>query len=58
MGERAPFGQVWWLSGGVLVATFTMNGPDEEHEAAPKWIEVTHRVAAGTLADALGPLSE
>ena len=30
---------VWWLRENRLVAAFTMNRPDEEREAAPKWIQ-------------------
>jgi NADPH-dependent 2,4-dienoyl-CoA reductase/sulfur reductase-like enzyme len=47
---------VWWLSGGVVVAAFTMNRPDEERQSAPKWIEAKHRVPAAALADASKPL--
>lgn len=43
---------VWWLKGEVLVAAFLMNRPDEEREAAPKWIESKRRVAARELEDA------
>jgi len=49
---------VWWLSGGVPVAAFTMNRPDEEREAAPKWIEAKRRVPAAALADASKRLPE
>jgi NADPH-dependent 2,4-dienoyl-CoA reductase/sulfur reductase-like enzyme len=40
---------VWWLRHGVLVAAFTMNRPDEEREAAAKWIENKQAVSAATL---------
>jgi NADPH-dependent 2,4-dienoyl-CoA reductase/sulfur reductase-like enzyme len=49
---------VWWLKGGVVVAAFTMNRPDEEREAAPKWIEAKRWAPAAALADASGPLPE
>jgi hypothetical protein len=35
-----------------------MNRPDEEREAAPKWIEAKCRVPTAALADASGPLPE
>jgi NADPH-dependent 2,4-dienoyl-CoA reductase/sulfur reductase-like enzyme len=38
---------VWWLRQKRVVAAFAMNRPDEEREAAPKWIE-TKRSASGT----------
>jgi len=43
---------VWWLSGGRLVAAFTMNRPDEEREVAPEWIRTKRAVAAERLRDA------
>jgi NADPH-dependent 2,4-dienoyl-CoA reductase/sulfur reductase-like enzyme len=43
---------VWWLRGNVVMAAFAMNRPDEEREAAPKWIEAGQRVSAAKLADA------
>jgi NADPH-dependent 2,4-dienoyl-CoA reductase/sulfur reductase-like enzyme len=43
---------VWWLRGSVVMAAFAMNRPDEEREAAPKWIEAGQRVSAAKLADA------
>jgi len=49
---------VWWLRQGTLVAAFTMNRPDEERDAAPKWIESRQRLAAEKLQDASLPLSE
>jgi len=36
--ETSSF-SVWWLKNDRLVATFAMNRPDDEREAAPKWIE-------------------
>jgi NADPH-dependent 2,4-dienoyl-CoA reductase/sulfur reductase-like enzyme len=46
----------WWLQQKRVVAAFTMNRPDEEREAAPKWIESGQAVAAENLADASQPL--
>ncbi|MCL5743845.1 MAG: hypothetical protein M1541_07945 [Acidobacteria bacterium] len=40
------------------MVAFTMNRPDEEREAAPKWIEARQRVPAAALADGSGPLPE
>ena len=40
---------VWWLTGQRLIAAFTMNRPDEERDAAPRWIESKHRVSAAEL---------
>ena len=42
----------WWLRQDIVVAAFAMNRPDEEREAAPKWIESKQRVSAGELRDA------
>ncbi len=42
---------VWWLKREVLVAAFAMNRPDEEREAAPRWIEAKRRVAVAELED-------
>jgi NADPH-dependent 2,4-dienoyl-CoA reductase/sulfur reductase-like enzyme len=47
---------VWWLQQSRLVAAFTMNRPDEEREAAPKWIESRQRVSGKQLADATHPI--
>jgi NADPH-dependent 2,4-dienoyl-CoA reductase/sulfur reductase-like enzyme len=47
---------VWWLRQSRLVAAFTMNRPDEEREAAPKWIESRQRVSGKQLADATHPI--
>lgn len=41
----------WWLRGGVVVAAFVMNRPDEEREAAPQWIEGKQHASAAKLAD-------
>lgn len=43
---------VWWLRQEIVVAAFTMNRPDEERDAAQKWIESRQIVAAGKLEDA------
>ena len=40
---------VWWLRQEQLVAAFTMNRPDEEREAAQKWIASKQRVSAEVL---------
>lgn len=40
---------VWWLKQERLVAAFTMNRPDEERDAAPRWIESKRRLSAGEL---------
>ena len=42
---------VWWLRGEQPVAAFVMNRPDDEREAAPKWIESKRRVVARELED-------
>ena len=43
---------VWWIRQQRLVAAFTMSRPDEERDAAPKWIESKQVVSAEKLADA------
>jgi 3-phenylpropionate/trans-cinnamate dioxygenase ferredoxin reductase subunit len=48
---------VWWLRQERLLAAFTMNRPDEERNAAPKWIESRQRVSASKLVDAKQPIS-
>src|SRR6266568_6420012 len=42
---------VWWLHQERVLAAFTMNRPEEERNAAPKWIESGQRVSATKLAD-------
>jgi NADPH-dependent 2,4-dienoyl-CoA reductase/sulfur reductase-like enzyme len=42
----------WWLLQGRVVAAFVMSRPDEERDAAPKWIEARTRVSAARLATA------
>lgn len=43
---------VWWLRQSRVVAAFVMSRPDEEREAAPKWIEGGQQVSAAVLQDA------
>jgi NADPH-dependent 2,4-dienoyl-CoA reductase/sulfur reductase-like enzyme len=40
---------VWWLQQQRVVAAFAMNRPDEERDAAPKWIESRRRVSSAKL---------
>jgi NADPH-dependent 2,4-dienoyl-CoA reductase/sulfur reductase-like enzyme len=40
---------VWWLKEHRLVAAFVMNRPEEERDAAPRWIESKRRLSAGEL---------
>ena len=40
---------VWWLRQSRLVAAFTMNRPDEEREAASRWIQSQQPVSAESL---------
>src|SRR5215467_5570987 len=47
---------VWWLRQQQVVAAFTMNRPDEERNAAPKWIELGQGVSAAKLADVSQPI--
>jgi NADPH-dependent 2,4-dienoyl-CoA reductase/sulfur reductase-like enzyme len=42
---------VWWVRQQRVVAAFTMNRPDEERNAAPKWIESGQKVSVTKLAD-------
>jgi 3-phenylpropionate/trans-cinnamate dioxygenase ferredoxin reductase component len=48
---------VWWLRAGQVVAAFVMNRPDEEREAAPRWIERKQPVMADRLADPETPIA-
>lgn len=41
----------WWLKQNRVVAAFAMNRPDEEREAAPRWIESGQTVTAAKLRD-------
>lgn len=43
---------VWWLRQKRIVAAFVMNRPDEERDAAPKWIESRQAVSSDKLRDA------
>jgi 3-phenylpropionate/trans-cinnamate dioxygenase ferredoxin reductase subunit len=43
---------VWWLQKKHVVAAFIMNRPDEEREAAPKWIEEKRVVSSKKLEEA------
>jgi hypothetical protein len=47
----------WWLRGDRLVAAFMMSRPDEEREAATKWIEAGKNVSAVKLKDASQPIA-
>jgi NADPH-dependent 2,4-dienoyl-CoA reductase/sulfur reductase-like enzyme len=47
---------VWWTRDGVLTAAFVMGRPDEEREAAQKWIARRQPVSAEVLADDSRPL--
>ncbi len=49
---------VWWLKGERLIAAFAMNRPDEEREAAPKWIQSRKAVSAARLAEQKRPIGE
>lgn len=40
---------VWWLRREDLIAAFTMGRPDEEREAASKWIESGEKISADRL---------
>jgi NADPH-dependent 2,4-dienoyl-CoA reductase/sulfur reductase-like enzyme len=40
---------VWWLKQQQLVAAFTMHRPDEERDAAPRWIESKRHIRAEDL---------
>jgi NADPH-dependent 2,4-dienoyl-CoA reductase/sulfur reductase-like enzyme len=42
---------VWWMRQQRVVAAFVMSRPDEERDAAPKWIESRQVVSAEKLAD-------
>ena len=47
-----PSFSVWWLREEHLVAAFTMNRPDEERDAAQRWLANKVRVSAVKLKDA------
>jgi NADPH-dependent 2,4-dienoyl-CoA reductase/sulfur reductase-like enzyme len=42
----------WWLRGGTLVAAFAMNRPDDERDAAPRWIAEHRELNADHLREA------
>jgi len=44
-----PSFSVWWLRQKQLVAAFTMNRPDEERDAAQRWIAARQPVSAAKL---------
>ena len=48
---------VWWLRQKTVMAAFVMNRPEEERDAAPKWIELKQHVAAAKLEDASKSIS-
>jgi NADPH-dependent 2,4-dienoyl-CoA reductase/sulfur reductase-like enzyme len=48
---------VWWLQQKRVIAAFAMNRPDEEREAAPRWIEARQTVSAPKLKDAAQPIA-
>ena len=47
---------VWWVRDQRLVAAFAMNRPDEERNAAPRWIESGQKVLVSKLKDVSQPL--
>ncbi|HEX8797761.1 MAG TPA: FAD-dependent oxidoreductase [Terriglobales bacterium] len=47
---------VWWLYQQRVIATFTMNRPDEERDVAPNWIESGQTVSSIKLKDASQPI--
>ena len=49
---------VWWLRQKRVVAAFTMSRPDEERDAAQKWIGNKQVVSSVKLADASGSILE
>lgn len=48
----------WWLKNNELIATFTMNRPDEERETAPEWIKNKQKLSPDRLADQSKPIKE
>jgi NADPH-dependent 2,4-dienoyl-CoA reductase/sulfur reductase-like enzyme len=54
---RSTSFSVWWLRQEQLIAAFTMNRPDEERDAAPRWIASKQQVSAEKLRKA-GSLSK
>jgi NADPH-dependent 2,4-dienoyl-CoA reductase/sulfur reductase-like enzyme len=49
---------VWWLREKQVIAAFIMNRPDEEREAAPKWIEDKQMISAERLKNPKAPLAD
>jgi NADPH-dependent 2,4-dienoyl-CoA reductase/sulfur reductase-like enzyme len=47
-----PSFSIWWLRKEQLVAAFTMNRPDEERDAAQRWLAAKARVSAVKLKNA------
>ncbi|HTU33623.1 MAG TPA: FAD-dependent oxidoreductase [Candidatus Acidoferrum sp.] len=43
---------VWWLRQNRVIAAFVMSRPDEERDAAPKWIETARQASGAKLQDA------
>jgi NADPH-dependent 2,4-dienoyl-CoA reductase/sulfur reductase-like enzyme len=48
----------WWLRQMRVVAAFVMNRPEEERDAAPRWIESKQRVSPSALRNASRPIRE
>jgi NADPH-dependent 2,4-dienoyl-CoA reductase/sulfur reductase-like enzyme len=46
-----PSFSVWWLKQNRVMAAFTLNRPDEEREAAPRWIAAKQQVSSKALRD-------
>jgi NADPH-dependent 2,4-dienoyl-CoA reductase/sulfur reductase-like enzyme len=46
---------VWWFKEKRVIAAFTMNRPDDERTAAPRWIESKQTISPETVR-AVGPL--
>jgi NADPH-dependent 2,4-dienoyl-CoA reductase/sulfur reductase-like enzyme len=47
---------VWWLRNRVVVAAFVMGRPNEEREAAQRWIDSATRVSAERLGSESAPI--
>ena len=48
---------VWWLRQKRLVGAFVMSRPDEERDAAPKWIEARQTLSGSKLEEVSRPIS-
>ena len=48
---------VWWLRQNRVVGAFVMGRPDEERDAAPKWIEAAQQVSTAALQGASQSIS-